>query len=54
MNLFKNLTKKEEEEYRQWARDNYIPFTPIIGVYHPIVQEECIKMNKEKGLKNET
>ena len=52
MNLFKPLTAEEEKEYRKWARDNYVPFEPIKGVWHPIVQDECVKMNAEKGSNN--
>ena len=49
MKLFRNLTTKEEEEFRRWARDNYEPFSEIKGVWHPIVQDECVKINQEKG-----
>jgi hypothetical protein len=47
--LFKQLNKEEEKEFRQWARENYQPFSPISGFWHPAVQDECLKMNKEKG-----
>ena len=49
MKLFRNLTTEEEDEFRQWARDNYEPFSEIKGVWHPIVQDECVKINQEKG-----
>ena len=49
MKLFKDLSAKEEEKFRQWARENYKPLTEIKGIWHPVVQEECVKMNKEKG-----
>ena len=49
MKLFRNLTTKEEDEFRQWARDNYEPFSEIKGVWHPVVQDECVKINQEKG-----
>ena len=48
MNLFRELTPKEEKEFRKWARDNYEPFTEIKGIWHPVVQDECVKMSKEK------
>lgn len=48
--LFRDLGPEEEEEFRKWARENYKPFDPIKGVWHPIVQEECVKMNKETKL----
>ena len=49
MKLFRNLTTEEEDEFRQWARDNYEPFSEIKGVWHPVVQDECVKINQEKG-----
>lgn len=44
--LFKNLSPAEEQEFRQWARENYKPLSPIKGIWHPVVQEECTKINK--------
>ena len=50
MDLFRNdITEDEKETFRRWARENYKPFDPIIGVWHPIVQAECVKMNEEAG-----
>ena len=49
MTLFRELTPEEETEYRRWARDNYKPGTEINGVWHPIVQDECVLMNREWG-----
>ena len=49
MKLFKDLTPAQEEEFRQWARDNYKAFNEIKGIWHPVVQDECVKINKEKG-----
>lgn len=46
-NLFINLNEDEIKEFRQWARDNYVPFSLIKDVWHPIVQDECFKINKE-------
>ena len=43
---WKSLSEEEEQIYRQWARDNYTPMEPINGVWHPVVQEECVLMNK--------
>lgn len=47
--LFKRLDMPEEAAFRQWARDNYKPFDPIKGIWHPTVQDECVKMNSETG-----
>jgi hypothetical protein len=46
-NLFRDLNDAEEKEFRQWARDNYIPDSPISGAWHPVVRNECQKMNLE-------
>ena len=47
--LFKQLTDAEMLSYRQWARDNYKPFDDINGVWHPVVQAECVRMNTQVG-----
>lgn len=50
MKLFRELTEKEQDEFRRWARENYQPFSEIKGIWHPAVQEECTKMNREAEL----
>lgn len=49
MQLFRQLSAEEEASFRQWARDNYQPLTEISGVWHPVVQDECVKINAEAG-----
>ena len=49
MKIFRDLTPAEEIEFRKWARETYQPFTKISGVWHPVVQDECIKINKENA-----
>lgn len=49
MNLFKVLSPLEEKEFRQWARDNYQLNSPISGIWHPVVQDECVRMNAGKS-----
>ena len=51
MQLFRQLNATEEEEFKQWARENYEPYSEIKGVWHPVIQEECVKINKEIELK---
>ena len=46
MNLFRDLTAEEEADFRQWARDNYSANEPINDLWHPVVQDECRKINK--------
>jgi hypothetical protein len=45
--MFRKLTKKEEKVMRKWARRNYKTFGPISGLWHTVVQDECVKMNTE-------
>jgi hypothetical protein len=52
MRIYRELTEEEEKEFRKWARDNYEVFNSIDGCWHPVVQEECVKMNKERGEMN--
>ena len=47
--MFRELEPYQEQQFRQWARDNYEPFTDIKGMWHFIVQDECAKINLEKS-----
>tara|TARA_R110002167_G_scaffold143936_6_gene333530 strand:+ start:2328 stop:2531 length:204 start_codon:yes stop_codon:yes gene_type:complete len=46
--MFKDIPEgsEEEKEFRLWARENYEPLSPILGIWHPVVQNECVKMNE--------
>ena len=46
MKLLRDLTTKEIIDFQQWARDNYKPFTSINGMWHPVVQQECVQINR--------
>ena len=46
--LFRDLSDKEEEIFRRWARDNYEKYSPIKGIWHPVCQDECKKMNENR------
>ena len=51
MQLFRtDISPAEEQEFRQWARENYTPFEMITGLWHPIVQDECRIMNEEASI----
>lgn len=52
MNLFRELNEKEVQEYKLWARENYILGTKVNEVYHPVVQQECDLMNREEAYKS--
>ena len=43
--IFRTLTEEEGESFKQWARDNYEPFSVIQGYWHPVVQRECAEIN---------
>lgn len=47
MKLYAELTEKQKQEFREWARENYKPHDPINGLWHPEVQKECVKINEE-------
>jgi hypothetical protein len=49
MRMFLALSPEQEQSFRQWARDNYVPFDPIKGIWHPVVQSECAAINQEVG-----
>lgn len=50
--MFRKLSPKEEQEFRTWARENYNVYEPIKGIWHPVVQDECVKMNAEHAEEN--
>lgn len=49
--MFRLLNKKEEAEFRGWARRNYTPGAEISEVWHPVVQDECRRMCEESGIR---
>ena len=49
MPVFRTLTPEEEHEYRFWAINNYAPFDPIKGTWHPSIQAECVEINRRHG-----
>lgn len=42
--MFKKLDSEEEQQFRQWARDNYQPGDKIKETWHPVIQDECLQM----------
>lgn len=47
-----DMDQSEEEDFKKWAHDNYIPFSSIKGIWHPIVQKECIKINENSEVED--
>jgi hypothetical protein len=46
--IFKTLNAIEEMEFRNWARNNYIKDSPVNELWHPVVRDECNRINKGK------
>jgi len=42
--FFRHLDTKEEEQFRQWARDNFDPHKEADPVWHPCVRDEWQKL----------
>lgn len=52
MRMFRDLSPDEEASFKNWARENYKPYEEIKGIWHPIVQAECVEINKEQSYEN--
>jgi hypothetical protein len=46
---FRRLSEQEKLEFRNAARENYALFSPIDGLWHPVYQHECVRMNAESA-----
>jgi hypothetical protein len=53
MNLFRKVSEEQIPMFKAWARTNYVPYSIIKGIWHPIVQAECVKMNEEEEMKHD-
>jgi len=42
--FFRKLTSSEEEEFRQWTRDNFNPAEEPEEIWHPVVRDEWRKL----------
>lgn len=47
--FFRALSPAEEAKFRAWARETYEPGSEIKGIWHPVVQDECVRMNHERA-----
>jgi hypothetical protein len=45
--LFRELTPEQEKAFRLYSRKTYKPGSPIEGIWHPVCQDECVKINVE-------
>lgn len=48
--FFRTLTPTEETKFRKWARDNYESGSAIKGTWHPVVQDECVEINRRRSV----
>ena len=53
MDIYRTLDTEEVKEFEQFAKDNYVPGTAINPIWHPVVREECKRMNTKEYLINE-
>ena len=47
--FFRKLSVGEKRKWRKSAREQYEPFSPIDGMWHPVYQAECVAMNDESA-----
>jgi hypothetical protein len=47
INIFRDLTIAEVQNFRRWARDNWKPGDKIGECWHPVVQKECEQIQAE-------
>lgn len=48
---WRQLTAEEEKSFREWARENHKPGSMEIDpTWHPVIREECAKMDAESAL----
>jgi len=47
--FFRNLSEEDEGEFRQWARDNYNAGGEVSGLWHPVIRDECRRIDEEEG-----
>ena len=45
--MFRVLNEQEVEDFKAWARENYEPYDVINGIWHPVVQAECVAINEK-------
>lgn len=43
---FKDVPEEEYGQWQDWAQMNYIPGEKINPVWHPLVRDECERMNQ--------
>jgi hypothetical protein len=47
--LFRSLDPAEEKSFRAWAREHHDPGSPVNTLWHPVVRDECERMDREEA-----
>jgi hypothetical protein len=47
---WKQLSEKDEQKFREYARQTYAPGSDINEVWHPIMVHECYRINCDAGI----
>ena len=47
MSLFEPLSPEKIMALQKLAREHYVAGSPINGLWHPIIQRECVQMNED-------
>lgn len=45
--FFRNLSLEEADAFRSWARENHKPGESVRDFWHPVVRDECAKIDAE-------
>lgn len=47
LDIWRDLPPEEESEFRKWTRENYHKGDVINELWHPVVRDECNKINAD-------
>jgi hypothetical protein len=47
MNIWRELSDVEVEQFKAWARENHKPGEPVDSFWHPVVRAECELIDQE-------
>lgn len=45
--FFRTLSAKQAAQFRRWAREHYFAHCEIPEIWHPVVRDECRRINAE-------
>jgi len=50
--MYRELSNQEVKEFKQWANENYKPNEPIESLWHPVIKQECERINIKFYMEN--